>query len=495
MIFAMATVLLFSFVGAAVDYNRWNNARSRTADALDAALLRGGRALQTAQSTDEAIATARTTFLENARNRLEILNPAIEVKLAADGAGIEGTATGKIRTPFLGLMRFSALDVRATAQVGFSVGGSSGGSQLEISMMLDTTGSMCDDGSGPCTAGTKISALKAAAADLVNIVMRDNRSSVRVAVVPFSTQIRVGTAFDPTSEKFMQTLTNLGPRISGWARIFRGCPSSVTSEENPTGSCSGSDVEYIPSAAIVPCVTERNGGDAFTDAPPGPNRWINGADGTRRPVSWSSLDVPLPYGEGTGSSSSDPATLTDYLPDAACWDVGESNIMMPLTTDKDAVLERIAGLSAYGSTSGALGTAWTWYTLSPNWDSVLSGSAPGSYSDTVASGDNPPKLRKIAVLMTDGAYNTYLGSKGADPADVSSKAKQLCANMKAQGIEVYTVGFDLDALDGAEKARAVDTLQSCGTDLHHFYQALDAEQLKQSFRDIAMQLARLYVAR
>lgn len=169
---------------------------------------------------------------------------------------------------------------------------------------------------------------------------------------------------------------------------------------------------------------------------------------------------------------------------------------MPLTSDKDALLQRIDELVGYGATSGALGTAWSWYMISPNWSSVFSGqSAPGSYADTVPSGSNPPKLRKIAVLMTDGVYNAHRGWMGQDKDMVSANAKSICANMKSKGVEVYTVGFDLASLSGDDHSRATDVLQSCGTDLQHFYDALNAEQLKQSFRDIALQLSQLFVAK
>jgi hypothetical protein len=129
---------------------------------------------------------------------------------------------------------------------------------------------------------------------------------------------------------------------------------------------------------------------------------------------------------------------------------------------------------------------------------------PGSYADTAPSGSNPPKLRKIAVLMTDGLYNTYRTwkqdpSKAGELSYIQTKiipnAKSICTNMKAAGIEIYTVGFDLDALSAAERTRAIDVLQSCGTDIHHFYDALNAEQLKASFRDIALQLSQLFVAK
>jgi hypothetical protein len=114
---------------------------------------------------------------------------------------------------------------------------------------------------------------------------------------------------------------------------------------------------------------------------------------------------------------------------------------------------------------------------------------------TATTSNGAPKLRKIAVLMTDGDYNTYRAWKGYDPQTVSDNAKAICTNMKAKGIEVFTVGFDLDKLPSSAKAMAIDTLQSCGTDIEHFYNSLDADQLKTAFRDIAMKLSVLYLAK
>lgn len=495
LLFAMIALLLFSFIGAAVDYSRWNNARSRTSDALDAALLTAGRTLQTAGTPEEAVAAAEVAFLQNARTRLNLIAPKVSVQVTPDGSALEGVAGGKMKTPFMGLLRVGALDVSATSRVGFGFGSASGGSDLEISLMLDMTGSMCNDGTGPCSSSAKLDALKAAASDLVSIVKQGGPGgpNVRVAVVPFSTRVRIGAAQDVAAENLMTRLTDLAPRISGWYKQWDNCSGGTVSSEDPdTGSCSTWTPQYVTDAVIVPCVTDRTGPDEFTDAAPGPGRWLNGADGTRRPIAWDSEGTPINPGDGTGTSAADPTDLWDYNFDGFCWDVEVPNIIMPLTADKDTVLQRIDDLVAFGSTGGALGTAWTWYTLSPAWASVWSpDSAPGAY-DTSGS---PPQLRKIAVLMSDGVYNTHRGWKGSDPVMVSNNAKQICTNMKAQGIEIYSIGFDLDSLPAADKARAIDTLQSCGTDLQHFYDALDTAQLKQSFRDIAMQLSQLYIAR
>lgn len=499
LLFAMIALLLFSFIGAAVDYSRWNNARSRTADALDAALLTAGRALQTAHAGEVAIAVAEKTFLENAKTRLNLVSPKVRVTIAPDGTALEASASGKLKTPFMGLLRIGTLSVEATSRVGFGFGSAGGGSDLEIAMMLDVTGSMCDDGNGPCTSSAKLDALKAAASDLVNIVLKGTSGSMpaRIGLVPFSTYVRAGPNGSPAANAFMQTVTGLAPTWTGWIKeCLAGSGTAASSSESwGTWTCTSEATRHVTNWPILPCLTERTGPAQLTDDPPGADNWMNSASGSRFPLSWDSSNTPIDP-SGDGSTPAGANYIWNYSQDGICWDTPEENAMVPLTDDKVPLLERIDSLVGYGATAGGLGTQWAWYMLSPKWAAVWPATATaGPYSDTAPSGSNPPKLRKIAVLMTDGVYNAYRSWKDQDPVAINDGVKQLCTNMKAQGIEIYTIGFDLDALPPADKARAMDTLQSCGTDIHHFYDALNTEQLKQSFRDIAMQLSQLYIAR
>ncbi len=81
--------------------------------------------------------------------------------------------------------------------------------------------------------------------------------------------------------------------------------------------------------------------------------------------------------------------------------------------------------------------------LSPKWGDVFGGdSRPAPYEAMFEKKPNGmPKLRKIAVLMTDGEYNTqYLN------ADSTTQARSICANLKQTGIEVFTVGFQLGGI-------------------------------------------------
>ncbi len=500
--FGLLAVMLVAIMGAALDFGRWHNANSKTETALDASLLAAGRQLQTEPNDfQKALDAASAYFTELTKSRLPVDDAQAQFAMSDDNMSIEGKVTGSVKAPFLGFVGVDTLNVNASAKAALSIGGNGGESDLEISIMLDVTESMCDGGVGPCTTGAKMDAMKFAAKDLINVVMGANTSSqtARVALVPFSTRVRVDDETSASAGVLMKKLTDLDPTRNGWHNdclSWSGSANSTTSESGGTGSwvCDQWQATQV-NWKILPCVSDRNGPEAFTDAGPGSGAWLNAHEGDRAPKSWDSSDTPLT--SETGNSASDPSYAWNYDQESACWDITPPNYIMPLTTDQTALDQRIDALEAYGSTSGALGTAWAWYMISPKWDKIWSGpSRPGPYADlTATNSSGAPKLRKIAVLMTDGDYNTYRAWKDYDPVELGNNAKQICANMKAQGIEVFTVGFDLDSLPAAQKARATDILQTCGTDIDHFYESLDPAQLKNAFRDIAIKLTTLYIAK
>ena len=500
LMFGLFAIVLFGIVGAAVDYSRWVNAQSRVADVLDAAVLAAGRSLQAdPEDTEAALGVASTYFNEEIKRSNLPPGQTATFTMSDGDMAINGAVNTKIKTPLLGILQFRDLSVIVEAKAMLATGGN-GGSELEVSLMLDVTGSMCADGEGPCTSSPKLDALKTAANDLVNIVIHnDGDAGARVALVPFSTRVRVGGYSqgldEATAALRMKLLTNLDPKWTGWYNICRSASGSNASEGAGTWSCSLFASEHQENWKVMPCVTDRNGPQQYTDAAPGANAWINAHSGKRFPLSDDSTDTPLTSKRGLVNT--DPADHWDYNDDGSCADVTEKNVIRPLTSSKTDLMDAIEDLEAYGATGGALGTAWAWYMLSPNWSSIWPGaSAPGSYSDLSAvSASGTPKLRKIAVLMSDGVYNTIRGWKDSDKATVSNDAMTICTNMKAAGIEVYTVGFNLDELNPADRARAENTLMSCGSDVSHFYNAIDSEQLRVSFRDIAMKLSTLFLAK
>jgi hypothetical protein len=62
--------------------------------------------------------------------------------------------------------------------------------------------------------------------------------------------------------------------------------------------------------------------------------------------------------------------------------------------------------------------------------------------------------------------------------------------MKAAGIKVYTVGFQLGG-----QVSAANFMANCATDASHAYTADDGDELKEAFKKIAQDIRRLRISR
>lgn len=505
---SLVLIVLCMCVGGAVDYARYSSAKSQTTAAIDTAVLAGARTLLLTGNPGQAKAAAEKYYEENIAGRFAVLSDTVSFTIADSNTTVTGSGTALLPTTFLKVAGIDRLSLVSTPAAGFpkaTISGGGGGN-IEVSVMLDVTGSMCDDGVGPCTSGIKIDALKTAAKDLVNIVVMDDQSQFksRVALVPFAQRIRV--APDGQGETLMKRMTNLDATWSGWRnKCTSSTVTGTTTNENgtfTTGTCDTYEPEQLTNWQIRPCVTERFYDSSwtmdFTDDAPGTNAWLNGETGRRFPLSRDSASTP--FTSGLGQSESDPAyqDYWSYSSDGSC-NEPSSNVIMRLSSDKSALNTKIDGLTGKGATGGALGTAFTWYMLSQNWNTVWSGDSAGNadpYSHlTTMQPNGKPKLRKVAILLSDGVYNTRRSWDEQDQQDSSDDAKSVCSAMKAKGIEIYAVGFDLDSLSSAERAIAEDTLQSCGTSLEHFYNTLDPAELQSAFRDIAVKLSTISLTR
>ncbi|MCB1510181.1 MAG: VWA domain-containing protein [Hyphomicrobiaceae bacterium] len=154
--------------------------------------------------------------------------------------------------------------------------------------------------------------------------------------------------------------------------------------------------------------------------------------------------------------------------------------LLPMTDDRALLKSTVDGYSTGGTTAGHLGTAFSWYLLSPSWASVWPSSArPANYNDG--------KTIKVAILMTDGEYNTVGGKGSSSSAQI---ARDTCAAMKAKGITVYTVGFKL--ISGAQSEQ---TMQLCASSPAHAYSANNGAALKKAFKDIAESITTLRLSK
>ena len=406
-IFALMATVVSAMVGGAVDYGRALQARSKMQNAMDSAILAAARQWQVSGSSSSAAAIQHGEDVFNAL-KPQALPVTPSIVIHPETSTVVGQAATSVPAPFLAVLGVPKLDVSVASTALLAVGGNSK-INVELSMMLDVTGSM---GWG----NNKLGTMKDAAKDLIDIVVWADQSKYtsKVALVPFSRYVNVGTAF-------FQKATGV----------------------NGTNG-------------YKTCVKERSGSERYTDAAPGPGQYFK--------YKYSSHCKP----------SQSP--------------------IMPLTSNKADLKARIDGFQAAGGTAGHLGTAWAWYTLSPNWnDIVWTGDSrpaaypPGYNAATSAEREaayTAAKLKKIAVLMTDGDYNTWYSGSSS-----STQAMAQCDAMKSNGIEVYTVGFELPS----QSAKGL--MEYCATDTAHFYDATDGDKLRMAFRDIALKVATLRLSK
>ena len=495
LIMALAAVPLFGAAGAAIDYGRLHAARSEVQSALDSAVLAGTRSLMEKGNKSLAIQAATTYFANNLSSSVQLENSTIAFTINAAGTGVESTGNAEMKTAFMSVLNIPTMAIfpDASASGSAAVAGNVGqGGNLEIALMLDVTGSMCDDGAGPCASGVKIDGLKSAATTLIDTVVWDDQTTYtsKVSLVPFSERIRI--APDGQSSPLMAKLTGMPLTWSGYVtECTSGYNSSGSGEGGGGWVCTAEATVFKSNRLLMPCVTERlysSTGLDFLDDAPGPGRWLMGHGGDRMPFYIDSSET-VPSSE-TGSAS-DPSTDWNYYDTAECGSIGNGDGIMPLTNDKAALKASISGLSAEGMTGGPLATQFSWFTLSPNWSDIWgTDSAPGPYGDlSLKNSNGSPKLRKIAVLMTDGAYNTMRSWTDETTATVSANAVKMCDAMKAKGIEIYTVGFALNELTAAEQSLALSTLQSCGSGVDHFYNSLNVVELQGAFKAIGTKVA------
>jgi Flp pilus assembly protein TadG len=471
-VFFALSILPFTLAaGAAVDFQRVMTAKSEMTQAMETAAIYA--ATMSATTTDaQRLAAVQTYVNNNYGNSGNASLSNITVTNYSDHVAVSATAT--INSAFMQVAGITNISVPVSVEV------QKAGINLEVSLVLDNTGSMnTSDGSTP---NAPITDLKAAAANFVNTVMPATQGAyyTKIALVPYNNSVNLGTsALATTARGSIQSGTSSSPGYSNY--------TFSTNYYDPYGhSCSSRDSNGYckQTLPITNCVTERTGSQAYTDA------------------SVSTYPVGRAY-----LGSNNPCTVTT---------------MVPLSTDASTLVSTINNMSAGNSTAGQVGIAWGWYALSPNIGMWTGSSIPAGY-DKLTTSDNSQKVKKIMILMTDGEYNSanYNGViTGNDPnngsygnpyygsvpgsggpldhinqqptnGDSYTQSTSMCNAIKASGVEVYVISFQLNT----SIQKRVDLVNNCATDANHVLNASDQSQLNTVFANLANSITSLYVSK
>ncbi|CDX45183.1 conserved hypothetical protein [Mesorhizobium sp. SOD10] len=447
-LFGAAASVLALGVGFAVNISQLYNARSSLQGVVDAAVTSTARDLTLGVITEADANKTVQAFLDaNSAAGILRTNQVVLDKLTVNRTANTVQADAHVD---VGLF-FPLFSTDNMRRVTASTTALYSDKTVEVAMMLDVTGSMAPDRRAKTN---KIGDLKIAASQTVKDLLDQNRDPsnprIRVSIIPYAEAVNTGGLADTV---FVETET--GPKVP--PPIDAAVSISATVSDN--------------------CATERKDKDGYADY---------------------SLDGPYTQRRDNRGKIYLAKVNRDYrmrvCPTAA---------LVPLTADEDKLLTAIDHFQAAGVTAGGIAVQWGYYMLSSAWRSAISsarlGAGPANFDRN--------RVAKIAILMTDGQFNTaFAGGRGASRSqDQGQKsranAQNICDNMKRDGIEIFTIGFDLSdpAMTATERDQAKSVLKDCATDdtspLKHYYEAANGAELSHAFGEISRNIEKLTISR
>ena len=504
-IFAIALAVLTPVALGVFDIYVATEQKGRLQDALDAATLYAARS--NAQ-TDAAIDAIGDKVL--AAN-LKLIDGTV---LQASDFHLSGTkVVGSAQVQVVAFVPelFYHPPVSVTSEVQRAI------DKLEIALVLDNTGSMVLNNS------PKLATLKTEAKKLVDklqaaAALSADPTPIRISLVPFSNTVRV----QGTTQLFAYNIsTHAGPGIPLWidpqGKAHGAAGADVFNPVNTdrlemmkaigqswSGCVEGRRQPYdiqddAPTTAVAATMYTPY---FWPDEPDSGTNVLNNYKGDNGTGTWMVRQARASKYTGgviTGGNFSYLGMTYARGPNAGC----VLQPVIPLTADVVAIKAGIDNMTAVGETNIPLGMAWGWNTLSPTALLASSGSAYGTQH-----------LKKIVILMTDGE-NTYYDSNnlndsgygglgyiwqgmlsavtGASTAAqrttaMNDRLAQLCTNMKAKKIEVYTVRVEVTSGSSS-------LLQGCASSPDKFFDVSNVAQLGAAFDAIAAAITNLRITK
>lgn len=512
---AFAIFALLAAVGTAVDVGRGQLMQSKLQNAVDAAgLAAGGNVNSETLNAD----VRKYINLNFSTNLMGATLGNVTHTVSEDGKILTVTAEAQMPTTFMGLFGHDTMDLAATTEITRSNKG------MELVLVLDTTGSM---------AGSKLTALKSSALKLVDILFGTGKTTAEnlwIGVVPFSQAVNIG----PSHTNWLDAAhyATLDWRSTHWA----GCV-----EARYTGRDITDDPYNLPAPNTEPFKAYYWADDTYnnwvvnssTDSTSSTDRVCtrnsnckcsnyNNCNCTTTSTSTTSGSQTTTVatrvchscnGSGSNRNCDRTTTVTTTVNSSVPFDVIDNehgpNRYCPsevtrLTGNRADIEAGINSLAARGATHIPTGAVWGWRMLSPRWRGLWGGSMNAADPQLPLDYDTDLMV-KAAIIMTDGENTMYnnidgaygylnqnqLGTTNSGQAAtaLNTKVTNICNAMKAKGIIVYTIVFDLTGGGNVETM-----MKNCASDPSYYFNSPTEQTLTQAFTTIGDSLANLRIS-
>ncbi len=382
----------------------------------------------------------------------------------------------------------------------------------ELVLAIDVTGSMRSDlnGNRPHDSNrrSRLAIVKEAAQELIDTITADASRTVVVGLVPWHYRVQFDSATrirweDRGWAQYPNRRYYPNPHLGSWKNM--ALPEGWYPDPHVTTA--GGKWYDLPSKpeAWQGCVDQRR---MSGDNPPGLSAvlptvepFTMGFYSPIPPFIWNDAvsfqcaqKDPTPDRAGWGGNFKD--LCFDGTTEHPKWAVRKEPqfncglpTIVPLTADADTIKRKINVLSADGNaTYSTLGVIWGHRLLAPAWRTI--------WGDAVHPVDAVSNVRKVLVLLTDGADNHLTWAKPGE-VTVPDRRLQACTAAKDAGIEIITV-FAGDPSRGLK-----DELEKCASpvgedadeDATNSFTGTTQEELEGAFETIGQRLRPLRLMR
>lgn len=438
-LFGIAVIPIISFVGAAVDYTRANNARSSMQAALDSTALMLAKDLTEGTITTAQIATKADAYFKALYTNVEakqVMITASYTQATGNGSTILVNGSGNIETSFMRIVGFPTMGFQTSSTSAW------GNVRMRVALTLDVTGSMANNG--------KMAAMQKAAKALIDQLsaLRKNPGDMYISLIPFAKDVNLGTSF--VNETWLDwSVWDSQSYTNTWGACSN---SSYTSRS----TCKSNGKTWTPDRSKwTGCVTDRTQDyDTKNTAPSSSNA--------------PTMVVPEEY-VAVVNGNTERYCKTGNTP--------YMGKILPLTDDWSSLKSAVDALEPTGNTNQGIGLAWGWLTLGvgvPPFNAPSKDTANYEYKDAI-------------VLLSDGLNTQNRFTSNA--SEIDARQNILCANAKAApyNITIYTVQVDT----GGDGESAV--LKQCATSTDKYFHITDPNQTLSVFNSIGQSLAKLRV--
>ncbi|MCW4115304.1 pilus assembly protein [Aurantimonas sp. MSK8Z-1] len=443
---AVLLVPMTLMAGGAIDLVRHESTRVELQDALDRGVLAAASLNQT-ENAETLVRSYLSIVPGGAGAQLTVSD-----QKTLNTRAVNATAVIQYQPAFLRLAGIRAMTIAATSAA------QQARTNIELSMVLDISGSMYDNGG--------MNQLKPAAKDFLDVVLKDDlRDVTSVSLVPFAGEVNLGYgAFN-----YISGYLPADPSAAAQAAAASSgtcAPSAASSYKRRHCYSSCFEMQATDFAAGMPNFALRDQVPHFS---------VYNMTATGKKPWWCPVD----------------AAAVTYV-----------------SNDLTYLKSRIDALDPYDGTGTAYGMKWGELLLNPAMRPTIAGLGNKSIAAIPSQFRNRPadfsdkNTMKILVLMTDGKIG--LQPRPVDPAtnavtdkNVTGSAsrtvytetqaagfyKTVCDYAKTEGITIFTIAFKVDAA-------TAKTIAECASDPSYAYK-VDGLDMASAFQSIATSMQKI----